>query len=31
MNRGMEAMGARVVKRYRVFERDLSQGVLPPG
>jgi hypothetical protein len=25
MNRGMEAMGARIVKRYRVFERDLSQ------
>jgi hypothetical protein len=31
MNRGMEAMGARVVKRYRVFERDVSQRVLPPG
>jgi len=31
MNRGMEAMGARVVKRYRVFERDLSQGVLSSG
>ena len=22
MNRGMEAMGGRVVKRYRVYERD---------
>jgi len=24
MNRGMEAMGGRVVKRYRVYERMLS-------
>jgi hypothetical protein len=24
MNRGMEAMGARVVKRYRIFERALA-------
>jgi hypothetical protein len=31
MNRGMESMGARIVKRYRVFERDLAQGVLTPG
>jgi GNAT superfamily N-acetyltransferase len=31
MNRGMEAMGARIVKRYRVFERELPQGVLRPG
>ena len=23
MNRGMEAMNGRVVKRYRVFEREL--------
>jgi hypothetical protein len=23
MNRGMEAMGARIVKRYRVYERLL--------
>ena len=23
MNRGMEAMGGRVVKRYRVYERTL--------
>ncbi len=26
MNRGMEAMGGRVVKRYRMFERVLEQG-----
>ncbi|MHB1539144.1 MAG: GNAT family N-acetyltransferase [Solirubrobacteraceae bacterium] len=24
MNRGMEAMGGRIVKRYRVYERELS-------
>jgi GNAT superfamily N-acetyltransferase len=24
MNRGMEAMGGRIVKRYRIFERELS-------
>jgi hypothetical protein len=24
MNRGMEAMGGRIVKRYRVYERDLT-------
>jgi GNAT superfamily N-acetyltransferase len=24
MNRGMEAMGGRIVKRYRVYERDLN-------
>jgi len=23
MNRGMEAMGGRIVKRYRIFEREL--------
>ena len=23
MNRGMEAMGGQVVKRYRVYEREL--------
>jgi GNAT superfamily N-acetyltransferase len=27
MNRGMEAMGGRVVKRYRVYERPLAQAV----
>ena len=26
MNRGMEAMGAKVVKRYRVYERLLAEG-----
>ena len=25
MNRGMEGMGGRVVKRYRVYERLLAQ------
>ena len=25
MNRGMEAMGGRVVKRYRVYERQLAR------
>ena len=25
MNRGMEAMGGAVVKRYRVYERRLSE------
>jgi hypothetical protein len=25
MNRGMEAMGGRVVKRYRVYERVLAE------
>jgi hypothetical protein len=24
MNRGLEAMGARIVKRYRVYERMLD-------
>ncbi|MGA2925448.1 MAG: hypothetical protein ABSG43_05540 [Solirubrobacteraceae bacterium] len=24
MNRGMEAMGGRIVKRYRIYERDLN-------
>ncbi len=27
MNRGMEAMGGTVVKRYRVYERELQQAV----
>jgi GNAT superfamily N-acetyltransferase len=27
MNRGMEAMGGRIVKRYRVYERRLDEGV----
>jgi hypothetical protein len=31
MNRGMESMGARVVKRYRIFERSLDERVLQPG
>ena len=26
MNRGMEAMGGRVVKRYRMYERELPGG-----
>ena len=26
MNRGMEAMGGRIVKRYRVYERELDSG-----
>jgi GNAT superfamily N-acetyltransferase len=26
MNRGMEAMGGRIVKRYRVYERELDAG-----
>ena len=25
MNRGMEAMGGRIVKRYRVYERMLAE------
>jgi GNAT superfamily N-acetyltransferase len=29
MNRGMEAMGGRVVKRFRVFERLLEEGAEP--
>jgi hypothetical protein len=24
MNRGLEAMGGRIVKRYRVYERELD-------
>jgi hypothetical protein len=24
MNRGMEAMGGRIVKRFRVYERELA-------
>jgi len=27
MNRGMEAMGGTIVKRYRIYERDLQQAV----
>jgi GNAT superfamily N-acetyltransferase len=30
MNRGMEAMGGRVVKRYRIYERLLSSASAPP-
>lgn len=30
MNRGMEAMGGRVVKRYRVYERVLEQPPVAP-
>jgi hypothetical protein len=26
MNRGMEAMGARLVKRYRMYEKELGAG-----
>ena len=29
MNRGLEAMGAKVVKRYRVYERLLEDGAVP--
>ncbi len=29
MNRGMEAMGGEVVKRYRVYERLLEPGAAP--
>jgi GNAT superfamily N-acetyltransferase len=29
MNRGMEAMGGRIVKRYRVYEQELASA--PPG
>jgi GNAT superfamily N-acetyltransferase len=29
MNRGMEAMGGRIVKRYRVYERVLDNGSAP--
>jgi GNAT superfamily N-acetyltransferase len=31
MNRGMEAMGGRVVKRYRVYERMLDPAAAPAG
>jgi hypothetical protein len=31
MNRAMEAMGGRVVRRYRVYERNLSGGAAPGG
>ena len=26
INRGMEAMGAKIVKRYRMYERSLRDG-----
>ncbi len=29
MNRGMEAMGGQVVKRYRMYERRLEPGIAP--
>ena len=29
MNRGLEAMGAHVIKRYRVYERLLEDGAEP--
>jgi hypothetical protein len=29
MNRGLEAMGARLVKRWRVYERLLEPGAKP--
>jgi hypothetical protein len=29
MNRGMEAMGGRVVKRFRIYERLLEEGAVP--
>jgi GNAT superfamily N-acetyltransferase len=31
MNRGLEAMGGRVVKRYRVYERPLAESTAPSG
>ena len=30
MNRAMEAMGGRVVRRYRVYERELGKTPLSP-
>jgi hypothetical protein len=30
MNRAMEAMGGRIVRRYRVYERRLGTATLPP-
>jgi GNAT superfamily N-acetyltransferase len=29
MNRGMEAMGGRIVKRFRIYERLLEEGAVP--
>src|ERR1700735_1694139 len=29
MNRGMEAMGGRIVKRFRMYERLLEEGAVP--
>jgi hypothetical protein len=29
MNRGMEAMGGRIVKKFRVYERLLEEGAEP--
>ena len=29
MNRGMEAMGGRIVKRYRIYERRFGDDVAP--
>ncbi len=31
MNRGMEAMGGRIVKRYRMYERRFEAGAAPAG
>ena len=30
MNRGMEAMGGQIVKRYRIYERELICNHMPP-
>jgi len=30
MNRAMEAMGGRVVRRYRIYERKLGETPLTP-
>jgi hypothetical protein len=31
MNRGMRAMNGRIVKRYRVYTRDIAEAVRTPG
>jgi len=32
INKGIEAMGGKLIKKYRIYEKPLSQGSLPsPG
>ena len=29
INKGIEAMGGKLIKKYRIYEKNLAQGALP--